>query len=384
MTSSAEDSVQAIPEVRINSWGRLDNFPSQKWVLSTRTSTEEELLSHLDFYARVDDAIQGTIAAGGAKEVTPALVIQIQAFLRQAMAFWKAARSLDVRSCPLLYYYSLLNLAKALIAVYEVEKLPSRINHGITCRADGTDLRDHMLQFKRDGVFPRLYRCVLGDEIPDNESVRVSDLLSYCFEISYELTSLNLVPVKFHPFYMRFAVSNTSVSVCTSFDKASRSTLINDPIIKSIFREIALDPHTARNLFDYLAPQHGNSAYFQSTHLDQYIPGTNKIDSGALLKGVFGKVANRFDSLLTTDPKYPDCLFYEQTPSKACFNELVAGFGVIFYLGSLVRYQPEILESLLNSKEGWLIERLVRQVPHACLHRFINKLSRTERLYSIR
>ena len=41
-------------------------------------------------------------------------------------------------------------------------------------------------------------------------------------------------------------------------------------------------------------------------------------------------------------------------------NPLLASYAVFFYLGSLVRYQPEYLDALLHSKEAWLIERFIR------------------------
>lgn len=44
------------------------------------------------------------------------------------------------------------------------------------------------------------------------------------------------------------------------------------------------------------------------------------------------------------------------------FNDTLASYVIMFYLGSLVRYFPHYLESLLNSKHAWIIERFSKSI----------------------
>jgi hypothetical protein len=53
-------------------------------------------------------------------------------------------------------------------------------------------------------------------------------------------------------------------------------------------------------------------------------------------------------------------------------NEFVAIYVIMFLLGSLVRYRPEILEKMLSSKDTWLIERFVKTAPITLLRHFRN------------
>jgi hypothetical protein len=51
------------------------------------------------------------------------------------------------------------------------------------------------------------------------------------------------------------------------------------------------------------------------------------------------------------------------------WNEFLAGYVVCFYLGSLVRYHPAYLESLLQTKESWKLEVFTKSASQTILRR---------------
>jgi hypothetical protein len=56
-------------------------------------------------------------------------------------------------------------------------------------------------------------------------------------------------------------------------------------------------------------------------------------------------------------------------------NEFVAIYVLMFFLGSLVRYRPSVLEGMLEKEDAWMVESLMRSVPVAFLRHARNALS---------
>lgn len=52
-----------------------------------------------------------------------------------------------------------------------------------------------------------------------------------------------------------------------------------------------------------------------------------------------------------------------KTPKLAPMNEVIAIYCCMFFLGSLVRYRPQLLEAMLSTKDAWLIERFIKSAP---------------------
>jgi YaaC-like Protein len=52
-----------------------------------------------------------------------------------------------------------------------------------------------------------------------------------------------------------------------------------------------------------------------------------------------------------------------KTPKLMEMHEILAIYCCMFFLGSLVRYRPDVLEGLLSTKDSWLIERFTKGAP---------------------
>jgi hypothetical protein len=63
-----------------------------------------------------------------------------------------------------------------------------------------------------------------------------------------------------------------------------------------------------------------------------------------------------------------------RVPALRPMNEMLAIYGCMFYLGSLVRYNPQYLESILWTKHSWMIERFIKSAPITFLRHFRNFL----------
>src|SRR5258708_18817942 len=61
-------------------------------------------------------------------------------------------------------------------------------------------------------------------------------------------------------------------------------------------------------------------------------------------------------------------------PTQLPITEALAIYAVMFYLSSLVRYRPDYLEELLNTKPAWLIENFVTSTPETFLRIMVCKI----------
>ena len=63
------------------------------------------------------------------------------------------------------------------------------------------------------------------------------------------------------------------------------------------------------------------------------------------------------------------------------FNQLLSIYTTMFYLGSLVRYRPDYLEKLLDSKDAWIIERFTYSAPSTFLRSMTNLILQKDYVY---
>jgi hypothetical protein len=54
------------------------------------------------------------------------------------------------------------------------------------------------------------------------------------------------------------------------------------------------------------------------------------------------------------------------------WNEFLAGYVVYFYLGSLVRYHPAYLESLLKTRTAWTLESFTKSSAETLLRHIVS------------
>jgi hypothetical protein len=73
-----------------------------------------------------------------------------------------------------------------------------------------------------------------------------------------------------------------------------------------------------------------------------------------------------------------------RTPKLRPMNEVLAIYCCMFHLGSLVRYRPHVLESMLAKKDAWMIERFVKGAPITFLRHIRNMMDGRYLAYAVR
>lgn len=120
---------------------------------------------------------------------------QIAYCITQASEFYKAADSITINTSPLLYFYGMLALAKALIVANHPDLLLEDVNyHGFTTRPISSELKAYVdnkeswaiereYAVVREGVFKSLTRIVQNFEFEENAVLYLKDILAVDPEI---------------------------------------------------------------------------------------------------------------------------------------------------------------------------------------------------------
>lgn len=271
-------------------------------------------------------------------------------FWQQAHYFFDASESLPIESRPLTSYYCCMNAAKALLAINASSEINfDNIAHGITSdrrQWNNNNIRNAEVKFTGSGVLYQLSKYF--DEEAIKRSYTIYDLLynipcvHRAFSITFGCAEL-FIPVRDIEFIIdldakkgwvqfqidgRYANGNSLRNAPSRFEKVeynedSRYLMrckkrfewdIHDPDKKGRLEKLSKYHGTVRKDLLYI---YGDTRLW---YLKKEIPGNKHI-----LKR----------------------------------NSVTLIFAVMHWLSELVRYNPEKFESLMDTKQNWLIHEFV-------------------------
>ncbi len=299
-------------------------------------------------------------------------------YWKQALEFYRASKLLTLESAPLLSYYSMLNAAKAFLAFkceYIEEFIEHFGNHGLFERndLDGIDLNTIAVWRKNKGVFPLLGRKIESnfDSIwPSGKSnaITLKNLLynlAYVhrsYIITYNTARKPAVPELFIPLkadcapayhngndsnlYLMFEVDRSFFpTTATSIPTSYLSSISNDFCVRRN-NNFALRSSSGgkRNTSDSL------SAEFKALNSKlrrefQYIRSNRRLWYLKRSNLVHSDVIN--------------------------LNSMLITMAAMHRISEIVRYKPEQLAHLMNSKENWLIHEFLT----LALDQFIDEIA---------
>jgi hypothetical protein len=333
--------------------------PFNKQVLTCSGSVRDEILASIDMYAEIKDGGMELLKANGHQNLSEAY-LRFQAYIRQAKTFYEAADALHHRAGALIYYYSFLNIAKALIFLKNPAFVDHNLHHGIKSRPTIGSLGEQHIQITQDGALQRFYKLVTGQEIA-GAKLKVADLLGYCSDVQYEYVRLKYgEPVSF-PCRLVIGLDRDqkhafSLIAVLNGQHPAFENLRN--YIENNFEEVEIAKGAARDMFGMLAEEMATTRFFESKK-EWVSPATSEI--------LTNDVASLLSNLISYNPFNDDRLFVINhpitTPKIAPMQELIAIYCSMYFLSSLVRYRPELLEAMLSTKDAWLIERFIKSAP---------------------
>jgi YaaC-like Protein len=338
-------------------WRRLDN---------KTLDLADELFGALRLVADVRaEGLQlvGSYSPGITPHTADRAYRRFAAFTGQAENYYRSAKVLPYRSSALLYYYSFLNLAKAALAV---RNITFKDHHGLTPDY-GTGpraLTQMRVQVRRDGVFQALFHLIFSQSI-QNVHFQLARLLAYNSEISVQYDRVAAGPSKVTR-YARVRVLNDGsqawlLLALPDLLPVTAQTAAVQATFNARFQQVTLHKEIARDLFDLLVPANDAFIYFQSfppVNLNTTFTDHTRYLLSALPGCVHPiYVDNDASDFVLTE----HCLADDGTSWP--MNEMCAAYLTMFFMGSLIRYRPDVLEELLGTSAVWLLESFVNAAP---------------------
>jgi hypothetical protein len=299
--------------------------------------------------------------------------LQFQAYIRQALTFFEAAEVLHYRASPLNYYYAFMNFAKAYILLRTPGFVDRGLKHGLGHRPELPNLPSQRLQIARSGIFPIFYKNVTGISLGDGVTFEITDLLGYVSDIQYEYSQLAYGQERC--LRCRFAIGRNDQTKMLSPIIAVMAIPTAD--LSDFALETSFDPVTIDRLMMW------QMFGMQEDLLYRFYEGKEYPDAD--IKNIPSEIAAQLSSMISYNPVNEPYLFLLnkriRSPEPVPMQEVLAIYCLMFHLGSLVRYRPDLLEGMLSTKDAWLIERFTKSAPLAFLRHVRNLIDGQYRVY---
>ena len=182
---------------------------------------------------RVDDVDRGRALFTGTMRQKNALHRSFRNYVQQGRAYFEAGDAVSGRSAALLYYYAFLNLAKAELLVKKSSVLADKVRHGLIFKPGDQLLTGHVEV--SDGVFPNLYTARTGLLLMQGTKIPIRRVFACIPEIGWD-------------FEQAGGTSTTveALSVVVSDDQSTWTLLMVSPT-EVIESHSDLTRHLARN-----------------------------------------------------------------------------------------------------------------------------------------
>lgn len=291
--------------------------------------------------------------------------------LEQAEYFFNTASTAPIKSQPLLYYYSFMNLAKVAINLDSYMGNGHKYNHGIndsislTTKLSNAELTlwkskpnsysvsEYLLKMLEDKPLPYV-RTRNGDWF----KIKVQDLLRDCVGISKTYCEIyNCPPV----FYKLTDVKAYAKSRKMYFE--AHICECNDDIMAKLVRK------------GYSVTKVADNKYLLSANCSVRTTSNPTIAEKHTL-------SKRLRDIGVWS--YSDGDSYKLYISPVAYNLSSAAviYHIMFFFGSITRYHPDLFDDIISAKENWLVSEFLKTQPIQFLYYMVSKINGSEILMS--
>ncbi len=272
--------------------------------------------------------------------------------LQQAKNFYEVAEKSEMKSKPLLYYYSFLNFSKIVIHLEQNGTVSQSYNHGVGEKNNGnfhhSEIDIFMSGATRRGNNKSVsyeLMSILGDDISTFSStnnkltLNLKKLFSHCVGVHRAYSQIynekeHFFKLKNEKIFKDGLKMFFEASVqCTNTEKANLINLGYDINQDNVVRwEITRQNHNVT--------------------IKDYYDLSQKIR----LSGVWYYIGNNGYTLYLSSNSN-----YRYSPEMIIYN-------MMFYLGSITRYHPYLFDKIFSDKEQWLMSEFLTTQPKQYLY----------------
>ncbi len=282
----------------------------------------------------------------------------IKLYIRHAAEFYEVAQDAKPNTAPLIYYYSFLNLAKARAEIYQprFHERKENYRHGLSWNPDPRKLVDigtESVLVTTRGVWHVLWEALCNQpcRIQNPQRIRIRDLFSVCPEMSSEFSRTFLTDQKIIGLIdpdIRIDLEKNEIWVALSVDV---NELRRNRISEKGFLALVTHPAT---------PYRRVKCKSLDTRSYEFRRGKNVAFKSNWLDAVQGEInkMNLFAYLHTDQLSYGIPV---PAGLPVALPQVMVLYTLMFWLGSLVRYDPHSVAALQESKYWILIDGFMNQ-----------------------
>ena len=303
-------------------------------------------------------------------------------FLRQGISNFRAALRVDNRSASLLYYYAMLNFAKAELLSAGPTAVQGFVSHGLAFNVTKarTVIGDSLTV--REGVFRLLYGHRTGSQLSVGTRVPISRLLTHVPEIGHQLTTVKAGATGVYGLLQLVAFDDSSAWTVLAIETGSdlETGSASGKLFRKHFRSI--DPPTNwRDRFG-VSRRWGAMQFFESLAIFPY-EVDDEVSRSKAARAAMDNTWRIKDVLaLTTMGMWDAWLAPSLYRSKLVpMPPALARYAVAFYASSLVRYRPSMFDSQVAPEQAFLFDAIARECALPMLVDTVSALTKTDYLF---
>jgi hypothetical protein len=283
-------------------------------------------------------------------------------FLRQAISNFRVALNVENRSASLLYYYAMLNFAKAELLAVQPAAVRGYIRHGLQFSVTKAKTVEGDYLTVADGVFPMLYERRTGYAIAVGTRLPVKRLLSHIPEIGEQVRTLGvstadvtgLLQLIAHNGAEAWAVLALMSDLHVDGETASARHF------RRFFRKVDAPPNWKERFG--ISRRWLSMQFYESIATFPFAP-SDDLSMNAAMKQAADNTWSIHELLgLTTSGMCDAWLSPSLYKSKLLpMPPALARYSLAFYASSLVRYRPSMFDLQVFPKQAYLFDAIARE-----------------------
>ncbi len=294
------------------------------------------------------------------------------ALVDQAFDFHEAATNPHLGSRPLLHYYSFLNLIKAALLYWGVP-IPANAKHGIAdprantktkVRLSGQKVKTFARTQKHDRVFAE-FVDFLGGEAMKIHEYKVVDILEQIPFIHRTYSQATRKDSKL------VAIQEIEVLHSGAEYWARIRLRRNAPGVRQALSQVRSRQRFTR-VFRQVTSSGEDEIWFESNVEQGRTSGVDR----AIRDLALAVRSTGISALLSAKGGYR---YYISTiATRIPLPHLAVPYAVMFYLGSVTRYQPDVFHKIIEGKYAWVVSEFLAACPRQFLYLLASEMAEVD------
>lgn len=283
----------------------------------------------------------------------------VKLYIQQAAEFYDAASFAKSNTAPLFYYYAFLNLAKARCEIHQprFHRTQESYGHGVSWRPSPKYLvrmETESISITTRGVWHVLWEALVGTACPARNptQLRIRDLFSFCPETSIENE------LAFPGGFLKLI---ELVEPQMVMDRDKDEVWIRFSVYRSDLKLFGISRPKLLEIITYAgSPYHQVKSPDKDLWTFELAHG-KKFASKKIGFDVLEEEIRKLNLFVTMEFDKLSYHLADQRRLPLLLPQLIVLYSLIFWLGSLVRYDPHSVESLQDSEHWILIDGFMNQ-----------------------